>query len=53
MFLYLTDACQSNPCQNQGECSPDDKTGFRCTNCAVGYYGLMCELGEYFTLYIN
>ena len=45
LIMLFLDPCASNPCQNMGKCKHDSETGFRCINCAAGYYGLMCEQG--------
>ena len=44
-LLHLDiDECQSNPCQNGGNCV-DGVNSFTCT-CADGYTGTVCGTGE-------
>ena len=41
------DECASNPCDNGGTCD-DLVNGYRC-QCADGYTGEQCKIGEYRT----
>ena len=50
LFAYL-DACDSNPCHNDGTCALD-VDGFKC-NCVAGYTGDTCQTGKQPFLNIN
>ena len=44
IFHADIDECVSSPCQNGGACF-DDSNSYTC-NCAVGYAGANCEIGN-------
>lgn len=45
LFQINKNDCESNPCQNDGECI-DDIGKFYCNCTGTGYYGLLCQHNE-------
>ena len=42
--------CESSPCQNEGMCL--DKFGGYTCDCLAGWYGVNCEMGEFFAVFV-
>ena len=47
--LTEVDECESQPCQNGGDCT--DKLGLFECNCTAGYEGVQCETGWFSQLF--
>lgn len=44
-FLFYSDSCSLNPCQNDGNCTADGVGGYYCT-CPQGIGGKNCTEGK-------